>query len=197
MSTAKVSVISEGSTIDCFHHKAESTLCFILLHPWNMLGGSVNDFIVQIVAKHIQRLGHNVVRYQSNRTYTSSAIKDLESLINHFSKEYTVRLVAYSHGAVVASQFTAPKLLISLPIRFLWFFLGYDQVRNRISQADWMITGNQDLFCTVSNFVEFTNGITTKTKIIETCDHFYSDEANIEELLMFVSEFVDTQKNLL
>lgn len=122
--------------------------------------------------------------------FTARNVQDLNWIKNHYSASYKVSIIGYSYGAVLASQVSAPRLLISIPISYLWFFVGYEHAKSSLKQGDHLVMGDVDEFSTSKAFEEFTSGLDSISKLIPNCNHFYTTRASMIGLLEFVNEFL-------
>ena len=182
----------ESSIIDGYHFKTQSADLYIVCHPWNMLGGSMNDHVVLTVYDHLVSKNINVVRYTSSNILKSRNIRELEFLKCHF-RSYNVKIVGYSYGAVLASQIQAPKMLISIPVNFLWFFIGYERAKINITEKDVLIIGGKDEFTSIQSFSTFINGLPSVGIIIPSAGHFYLEPNDKSQLIVALDNFIKQQ----
>jgi uncharacterized protein len=192
-------VFSSGSLrLEGYCSQAPSGRGVVVAHPHPLMGGSLDNPVVETIVEAFARQGYASLRFNFRGVGRSEGSFDdgrgeQDDLLAaaDFLESQGVRdifLAGYSFGAWVIAKalHRRPDLqggvLVSPPIALLDFdFSG-------LAGRGVMITGDRDPYCDTNRLRQMAEGVRAPVKILAGADHFYSGRE--KELLAVLTEFL-------
>lgn len=185
-------------------------ICAILVHPYALLGGSMNDYVIQHVKKLCLKNNVSTLTFNLKPGYGYNSIQtdvhDLLGLTDIMRKKYQFKkfiYIGYSYGSIItceASKQVEPLALISIsyPAGVLWFLSCFNtmyfkkELQKSSKSKKLFVIGTEDHFTSVKNWKGFLEGVDANFVVFEEVGHFYQRDGELEQLLCCLDEFLNT-----
>ncbi|KPA10277.1 alpha/beta hydrolase [Candidatus Magnetomorum sp. HK-1] len=192
-----ISIPNDKDTIEAGIDYQHKTRAVIIMHPHSLMGGNMDNPIVQVVQQTFADKGLTTVRFNFRGVGYSTGNfddgigeqDDLVAVVNFLKANgrHQIDLIGYSFGAWVLAHAVQKNMdyfqamMISPPIAFM----DFSEVTH-IPGLKNIVTGSHDEFAPphlIEKSLKYWNS-EAKLHIIDAADHFYSAHlANIKKII--------------
>jgi len=188
-----ISITNNDEKIEAGIHYQHKTRAAIIMHPHSLMGGNMDNPIVQVVQQTFSEKGFTTVRFNFRGVGYSTGNfddgigeqDDLIAVMNFLiaNGRHEFDLVGYSFGSWVLAHAVQKKLdylkimMISPPVAFM----DFSEIK-QVPGLTNIVTGSHDEFAPPHMVEKYLKDWKSDAKlhIINTADHFYS--AHVDEI---------------